>query len=813
MGQAKNTQIVSWAPVTAITTVQSPLTPSTVATALDGASISYSVVAGFTTSACMVNASTGQLTYAGTGSCTIRARSEPTSTYVEGSTELTFTVSKSAQTVTWAPLTSLKLPAATVLPTAATAWDDALVTYSKVSNTTSSCSVVTDSGAITYAGIGNCVVRATAASTDDYEIGFTDVTFTVTKETPSILWNPSLFVAVPEGSTMFEPASSSGAGSITYAVTNAGSTGCSLPNSTSRVLSFTAEGSCEVTATVSATSDYDQVSSVKTFAVLKAAQTLSWSPATFLTLSTLSAPLAAATSSGDGAITYTITSTGGSGCAIADGAIPVLTYNSTGSCTVTATAASTSDYAQATQSAIIAIELAVPSMSWAPNPTLMMPATTLALAAATTTSLGFVTYAVTSDSGANCSVDASSAVLTYTATGQCRITATSAATSRYAAGSSAVTFTVSLVAQSITASASSTSLQPGQTATVIASGESGTGAITWVRASGVGVCSLAGTTVTAVSSGNCVITVSISPDTTFAAASSAVSITVTAPWAGPGGASEGGGEAGASAPASSLVLSNMNQEEPSIELTSSQDRVQVPGTGAPTRGRALPPAPADVEVVPSVGKSRSTVLIKQPVGAAGSQVLATVVVVRDAKGKVVSRLNVALKGGQGEVQVTVPFIAEGYSVNVYNVNEVGVSVGALTASPLVRATTITRRGDERRPTLFGAMLGSPIIFTGASSALSSRAKMQLNAVARSANASNERIFITGFARKGGGTANELGSLSTQRARSAAKYLATRGVRVWIRYWGAGSLNGTGKSVDRRVEVRTSALPIPRSLVP
>ena len=73
--------------------------------------------------------------------------------------------------------------------------------------------------------------------------------------------------------------------------------------------------------------------------------------------------------------------------------------------------------------------------------------------------------------------------------------------------------------------------------------------------------------------------------------------------------------------------------------------------------------------------------------------------------------------------------------------------------------------------------------------------------------------MTGFARKGGGTKSELASLSTKRAHAAARYLSKQGVRVWIRYWGAGSLNGTGDASDRRVEVRTSAKPIPRSLVP
>lgn len=212
------------------------------------------------------------------------------------------------------------------------------------------------------------------------------------------------------------------------------------------------------------------------------------------------------------------------------------------------------------------------------------------------------------------------------------------------------------------------------------------------------------------------------------------------------------------------------------------------------------------------GRTRSTVLVTQPPDASRGSVVSTVVVVRDPSGRVVSRINIDLEPGQTQSRVTVPFVAEGYTVNVYNVNEVGVSPGALTQSPLIRATTITNRTANQRPSLFGTPLGAPIIFTGGSATLSPQARTQLDRIAQTANASNERLFITGFARKGGGTTNELASLSTRRAQAAAQYLADRGVRVWIRYWGAGTLNSTGKNLDRRVEIRTSAAPIPRTLV-
>lgn len=245
----------------------------------------------------------------------------------------------------------------------------------------------------------------------------------------------------------------------------------------------------------------------------------------------------------------------------------------------------------------------------------------------------------------------------------------------------------------------------------------------------------------------------------------------------------------------------------------SQDGADVPGTGTTTRGRALPPPPVSVDVQPLRSGSRSAVLIKQPAGVSGAQALATVVVVRDAKGKVISRINIELEPGQTQTRVTVPYVADGYTVDVYNVNEVGVSAGALTRSPLVRASTITTRTESGQPRLFGRLLGEPITFGAGSSVLDTADKKQLRAIAQQAKASNERLFVTGFARKGVGTKNELASLSTKRAEAAAEYLSEQGVRVWIRYWGAGSLKGTGALTDRRVEVRTSGAPLPRTLVP
>ena len=308
--------------------------------------------------------------------------------------------------------------------------------------------------------------------------------------------------------------------------------------------------------------------------------------------------------------------------------------------------------------------------------------------------------------------------------------------------------------------------------------------------------------------GNCRVRASANATSSYDSGSREVTFVVSqpAPDSGSGGSSND-----STRPAGSS--SNAGPAATVVTEVESSDDVPVPGTGNATRGRALPPPPASIDITPLPGQGRSTVLVRQPAGAAGSSVVSTVVVVRNAQGKAVSRINVEMRDGQGEALVTVPFVGDGYTVDVYNVNDVGVSTGALVGSPLVKATTITKRTSTGRPTLFGSRIGKPVIFTGGSAKLDAQDKKRLRAIAREAKASTDRVFVTGFARKGGGTEDELASLSTKRARAAATYLSRQGVRVWIRYWGAGSLNGTGKASDRRVEVRTSAQPIPRTLVP
>jgi outer membrane protein OmpA-like peptidoglycan-associated protein len=318
--------------------------------------------------------------------------------------------------------------------------------------------------------------------------------------------------------------------------------------------------------------------------------------------------------------------------------------------------------------------------------------------------------------------------------------------------------------------------------------------------------------VLAITDGTCVFTIAIAADAIYGGASTTVTINVNTPSST---SAPGAGTGGGSLPSDSPVTQDNQIPVPiSPAVVAAPNSAESNASLATTniKRRQLPPPPSNISIRRIAISGKAKVAVDLPTGAAGDAVAATVVVVRDVTGRVVARISVEIARGQDAVVITVPFASAGYTVSVYNVNDVGVSTGALVSSPVVQAKTISSRDVNDRPLLFGNQLGKPVIFNGGSVALDAVDRSKLNRIAQQATRSNGRLFVTGFARKGGGSANELDRLSSLRAQTVATYLSSRGVRVWIRYWGAGSLDGTGQPADRRVEVRQSADAVPRTFV-
>lgn len=585
-GQALSAQSVTWLPTTAVTVPASPLTPSALATALGGAAISYSVSSAGTTG-CTVNASSGVVTYSAVGTCTVRASAAATSAYAAGTRDVSFTITLAAQSVTWSPTTAVTVPSSPLTPSAsATALGGASLSYAVTSAGTTGCTVNSVSGVLSYSAGGSCTVRASAAETSAYAAGSRDVTFAISNASAGLAWSPSTALLATAGSTVFVAASATSPGAISYSVTSAGATGCAV-DSASRTLTFTAAGSCQVTASVASASGYDPASTVSTFAIARDTPSLAWAPTATIYAGVSPITMSSATTNSTGAVTYAVSSDSGAGCSIADSSLPVVTVTTAGTCTITAQTAQSDTYAARTLSVPFTVALSTPVMTWSPTVALSMPAATVSPAQASSDSTGVITYAVTSDSGTGCLVNAATGALSYSAAGQCQVTATTAPTPRYAAAAVSVTFTVSLATQVVSLSASATSLAPGNTATLTTSGYLGSGVVTVSRTSGAGVCTVVGMSVLAVADGICVITSSIAADGSYASASSTLTVTVTTP------APSGGGSGGSSSSAVSETMPTRGVRERSLDpieenggLKPGEEIVTVDGHIVPVRVEA-----------------------------------------------------------------------------------------------------------------------------------------------------------------------------------------------------------------------------------
>jgi len=243
------------------------------------------------------------------------------------------------------------------------------------------------------------------------------------------------------------------------------------------------------------------------------------SPSTITTGQT--ATLSTTGGSGTGAVSFSVAS---GGCTISATTLTAPTTADT--CSVTASKAADSSYLVAT-SAPVSVTVNTPtntiSFSAPSSPT--VGGATVSLSGTASSGLA-VTYASTTS--AVCTV--SGATLTPVTDGTCTVVASQAGNSSFPAATPVtVSFSVNGEAQTITF-ASPTAPTVGNTASLSATASSGL--TVGFAASPSSVCTVSGTTLTAVNSGSCTITASQTGDSTFAAAAS-VPHTISINGAGP----------------------------------------------------------------------------------------------------------------------------------------------------------------------------------------------------------------------------------------------------------------------------------------
>lgn len=335
--------------ITAVPAAVSMTALSSILLSSSGSSGSGAKTFAVTSGPCTVSGAA--LTATAVGTCTVTVTiAADVLTAAATSSAVSVTVNPAVQTVSWAPTTVFDMTETPAALSAATASASGVLTYSVASAGTAGCSFSSGS-TLAFASAGTCIVQVVAGSTSTHAASSpVSLTITVGLATRSITWSPTTtLTAADSGSAASYLATiSTGSGSPSYTVNSVGTSGCTV-NTSSAVISFTAPGTCIITATAPANSIYALTSTSVTFTITSAPQTVSWSPTTALTLSQSPVTFAAATGSGGGAVTYAVTSQGTSDCSVTS-STGILTFTETGQCVVEATAASLTGFTAGTAS-------------------------------------------------------------------------------------------------------------------------------------------------------------------------------------------------------------------------------------------------------------------------------------------------------------------------------------------------------------------------------------------------------------------------------------------------------------------------------
>ena len=208
----------------------------------------------------------------------------------------------------------------------------------------------------------------------------------------------------------------SGGGALSYAVTNVGTAGCSIANG--NILSATTPGTCTVTATRAASTNYLVQSSTAT-TVTFARQTQA-----ALNVSTVTGDIftgiivSSSGGSGTGAVSYGVT-TGTANCALTSG---VVTARTVGTCLLTVSKAADTYYLSATETFTLSFGKAIPVVGALSNTTSGTAGTEIVLSFTGGSGTGAVTYAVLSPGTAKCVI--TNGKLMASASGSCTVTTT-----------------------------------------------------------------------------------------------------------------------------------------------------------------------------------------------------------------------------------------------------------------------------------------------------------------------------------------------------------------------------------------------------
>ena len=525
-------------------TVTGSLPNDTLSYSVDSASRSICSVSGSGTTATVISLSTGICNV-----LAINITKAPDGTLIASSSVATFTIVKGAQTgVVATPATSAvnyAVPAPTDVITVTGGTPNASITASVDASSVGNCSVAVNGNKVTMTGlqVGDCLINITKSGDALHNDATVQVDVTILKTAQAVLVarsNPTstAYPTTGTATTTLSATGGSGTGAVSFAVAPSSSSICSVTNN---IMTVITGGDCVVIATKAGDQNYADATASVTITISKGTQAAVTETAlatslTFDPTNPATTTVAAVGGSGRGAFSYAVAPASASVCSIVDNIVTAL---SGGSCVVIATKASdpffdaatasvTINIAKAAQGALVASS-ADSSITY--NPT---AAPTTTLSATGGSGSGAVTFAVDPTTSNICSVVNN--VVTGLLAGDCKVIATKAGDSQYNATTANLTITVAKATQApLVATAASPSVyfavSPATTDLITVTGGTGLGSTSAIgSADSASVCSVVKTganfTVTALHSGNCVITVTKAGNANYLDVSVDVTITV-----------------------------------------------------------------------------------------------------------------------------------------------------------------------------------------------------------------------------------------------------------------------------------------------
>jgi hypothetical protein len=385
------------------------------------------------------------------------------------------------------------------------------VSYSAVDGTASGCSV--SGGVLSVSSAGSCLVTATKAEDANYNPASspqTTVAFAQADQAPLAL--TSTGGTYGSGLTL-TTSGGSGTGTVSYSAADGTASGCLV---TAGALSVSSAGTCLVTATKAADTNYNSASSPQTTVTFAQADQ---APLTVTSTSgTYGSGLTLTTSggSGTGAVSYSAVDGTASDCSVSAGALSV---SSAGTCLVTATKAGDTNYNSASSPQTTVTFAQADQAPLTVTSTSGTYGSGLTLTASGGSGTGAVSYSVVDGTASGCSVSAGA--LSVSSAGTCLVTAIKAADANYNSASSPQTPVAFGKADQAALTVTSTSGTYGSGLTLATSGGSGTGAVSYSAVDGTAsACSVTAGVLSVSNAGTCLVTATKSADGGYNAVSS-----------------------------------------------------------------------------------------------------------------------------------------------------------------------------------------------------------------------------------------------------------------------------------------------------